>query len=237
MPSFTHGKAVTVLMDGYDLSSYFSSATSSGTADTAEVTTFGASAKSYIPGQKDATVSVEGYYSGVAEGVDDYLQGVIAGEGVWSIVIADALAARGYGAKVVDTSYEIGAEVGGAVSVSAEGQSTTGQEGVVVLAPLAAATATGTGTQVDNTDSTANGAACYLHVTAASGTTPTLDVVVEHSADASTWVTLATFAQVAAGGNAERVAVTGTVNRYLRASWTISGTSPSFTFHVSAARL
>lgn len=238
MPTFTHGKNVTVLMNGYDLSAYFSTASSSGSAETAEVTTFGSSAKSYIPGLKDATLSVEGYYNGSTEGVDEYLASKIGGETIWTLVFgADALGARGYGATTVETTYEIGAEVGGAVSVSAEGQATVGQEAIAVLAPLAARTSTANGTQLDNGAATSNGSACYLHVTAASGTTPSLTGKVQHSADASTWADLATFTAVTTAGSSQRVATTSTVNRYLRAQWTITGTNPSFTFHISAARL
>lgn len=239
MPTFTHGKGALVLMDGRDMSAYFSTASSSGSADTAEVSTFGASSKAYIPGLKDATFSVEGFYAGGVGEVDQYLASEVGANGLWTIVIGDALGARGYGASVVGTTYEVGAEVGGAVAVSAEGQSTTGQEGVVVLNSLSAKTATGTGTQVDNGAASTGGSACYLHVSAASGTSPSLTAKVQHSADGSTWADLATFTAVAGAGvpTGERIATTGTVNRYLRAAWTISGTSPSFTIHLSAARL
>lgn len=232
MPTFTHGKNALVLMDGRNMSEFFSTATTSGSADTAEVTTFGASSKAYIPGVKDATVSVEGYFAGGVDEVDQTLGAVTGGDGVWTVVFGDALGARGNASAVVGTSYEIGAEVGGAVSVSAEGQSTTGTDGVVVLHALAAETSTGTGTQVDGTAATANGSACYLHVSELSGT---LTVKVQHSADGSVWVDLATFSP--SGVSGARAATTGTVNRYLRASWTISGTSPSASFHLSAARL
>jgi hypothetical protein len=239
MPTFTHGKNAKVLMDGADLSAYFSKVSNKGSAETAEVTTLGANAKAYIPGLKDATISVDGYWSGDVAGVDSYLASNIGSTGIWTVIYAaDALGARGYGATVVDTSIEVGAEIGGAVSISAEGQATVGSEPVVVLNPLSAKTATGTGTQVDNTTSTSNGSASYLHVTATSGTsTPSLAVKVQHSADASTWADLAVFTTVTTANTAQRVASTGTVNRYLRAQFTITGTTPSFTFHLSTARL
>lgn len=239
MPTFTHGKNVKVFANGYDLSSYFSSVTASGTADTAEVTTFGLNSKAYIPGNKDATVSAEGFYAGGAGDVDERLAAQIGEVAVWTTIMgADALGARGYGIQTVDTAYEVGAEIGGAVAVSAEGQSIVGLEPVVVLNPLSAKTATGTGTQVDGTASTLGGASAYLHVTAKAGTdTPTLTVKVQHSADASTWADLITFSAVTAANGYQRLSATGTVNRYLRAAWTISGTNPSFTFHLSAARL
>ena len=239
MPTFTHGKNAKVLMGGYDLSAYFNKVQNKGTAETAEVTTLGATSKSYIPGLKDSTLTVDGFWSGEVGGIDPYMSSVVGGTGIWTVVFAtDAIGARGYGASVIDTAYEVGAEIGGAVSITAEGQATVGPEPVVVLNPLSAKTATGTGTQVDNTTSTANGSASYLHVTAVGGSSsPSLAVKVQHSADASTWADLAVFTTVTTANASERIASTGTVNRYLRASYTITGTSPSFTFHLSTARL
>jgi len=71
-----------------------------------------------------------------------------------------------------------------------------------------------------------------LNVTAASGTTPTLDVLIEDSVDGgATWNTVATFAQKTAAGR-EVVNLTGLFGDTLRVRWTIGGTTPSFTFAV-----
>lgn len=71
-----------------------------------------------------------------------------------------------------------------------------------------------------------------LDVSAATGTTPTLDVVVEDSIDGGTnWNTLATFAQNTATGR-EVLNITSPFGRKLRVRWTIAGTTPSFTFKV-----
>jgi hypothetical protein len=70
-----------------------------------------------------------------------------------------------------------------------------------------------------------------LAVTAASGTTPTLDVVVEDSFDGTNWNTVATFTQKTAAGT-QAVDVTGLFSDQLRVRWTVGGTTPSFTFSV-----
>ena len=70
-----------------------------------------------------------------------------------------------------------------------------------------------------------------LTVTAASGTTPTADVIVEHSHDNSTWATLGSFTQ-ATGATAETKTF-GPIRRYIRGKATIGGTSPKFTFTLS----
>jgi hypothetical protein len=70
-----------------------------------------------------------------------------------------------------------------------------------------------------------------LAVTAASGTTPTLDVVIEDSLDGANWNTVATFTQKTAA-SVQAVDVTGLFSDQLRVRWTIAGTTPSFTFNV-----
>ena len=92
-----------------------------------------------------------------------------------------------------------------------------------------------TGTAVDNAAGTTNGGVAHLHVTAASGTSPTLNAVVEHSTNNSSWSTLATFTQATAP-TSQRVSVAGAVHRYIRAKSTLAGTNPSFTIAVAFAR-
>lgn len=238
MPTFTHGKDTKVFANGYDLSTFLSSVSVSGEADTAETSTLGTTAKTYIAGLRDATITADGFFSSEVGGSDERLAAQLGTSVVFTVVLsADAVGAHGYGMTAIETSYEAGAEIGGATAVSMEGQSTVGQEAIRVLNALSAVTATGTGTSVDNLASTTSGFAAYLHVTAASGTTPNMVAKVQHSADNSTWADLATFTAVTAANAYQRVAGTGTVNRYLRAQYTITGTTPSFTFHLSAARL
>lgn len=73
-----------------------------------------------------------------------------------------------------------------------------------------------------------------LNVTAASGTTPTLNVLVEDSLDGANWNTIGTFAQKTAASR-EVLNVTTPFANQIRVSWTIAGTTPSFTFAVVAA--
>jgi hypothetical protein len=70
-----------------------------------------------------------------------------------------------------------------------------------------------------------------LTVTAASGTSPTNDTIVEHSHDNSTFATLGSFTQVTAAGTETKTF--GPARRYIRAKSTLGGTSPVFSFTVS----
>ena len=70
-----------------------------------------------------------------------------------------------------------------------------------------------------------------LDVTAAGGTTPTLNVVIEDTLDGTTFNTVGTFAQRVAAGR-EVINITGAFSDQVRATWTIGGTTPSFTFSI-----
>ena len=70
-----------------------------------------------------------------------------------------------------------------------------------------------------------------LECTAASGTTPTLDVVIEDTIDGTNFNTIGTFAELGAAGR-EAIEIPGPFSDKVRARWTITGTTPSFTFAV-----
>lgn len=103
--------------------------------------------------------------------------------------------------------------------------------GVVdTLVPSAARTASGdTGTL--NGWGVPNSARVQLEVTAAAGTSPTLDVVVEDTLDGANWNVVGTFAQKVGTGR-EVINLSTPFADRLRVRWTVAGTSPSFTFAV-----
>ena len=79
----------------------------------------------------------------------------------------------------------------------------------------------------------ANSLVVQLNVTAVSGVTPTLDMVVEDTVDGTNFFPIATFTQVlVAGASVQSVAPTASFTDRLRVRWTIGGTTPSFTFAV-----
>ena len=100
----------------------------------------------------------------------------------------------------------------------------------VTLLASAARTATVTGTAVKGL-SAARLLVMQLNVTAASGTLPTLDVVVQDTVDGTNWNTIATFAQ-ATGVTREVIRLTTAFTDQLRVVGTIAGTTPSFTCEV-----
>jgi L-alanine-DL-glutamate epimerase-like enolase superfamily enzyme len=76
----------------------------------------------------------------------------------------------------------------------------------------------------------------YLHVTANSRTAGSV-FKVQHSSDNTTFADLITFATVATTlTGAEKIEVTGTVNRYVRASFAPGGSTGSITYSLAFAR-
>lgn len=70
-----------------------------------------------------------------------------------------------------------------------------------------------------------------LNVTAASGTSPTLDAVVEDTLDGVNFNTIGTFTQRTGAGR-QVIDITTPFSDTARIRWTIGGTAPSFTFAV-----
>lgn len=73
-----------------------------------------------------------------------------------------------------------------------------------------------------------------LAVSAAAGTSPSMTVVVEDTLDGTNWNTLATFTAVTAVG-AQVLNIAAPFADQLRVRWTVTGTTPTFTFSVLAS--
>jgi len=238
--AFKHGKNTRVLFNGSDLSCYFRDVSASRSVETAETTSFCTDgAKTYIVGLEDGTISASGMFDGDASAVDAVLAATLGADASDVISVFPeglSIGKVSMSAGVKRTSYEVASPVGDVVSASMEAQADGGIDRGVTLAGAAAVTASGTGTAQDNGASSANGGAGYLHVTANDrGGSTTLKV--QHSADNVTWVDLVTFTSVATNSTAsQKVVVTGTVNRYLRASHAPGGSTGSVTYSMTFAR-
>lgn len=238
--AFLHGKGTAVLFNEYDLSSYFNDAGVTRNVETAETTAFGNNSKTYIIGLMDGTLSLSGMFDGTAGAIDAVLAGVLGTENAAVTTVLYNGASIGNRVQLAQTevtSYDVSAPVGDVVAASTELQADGGVDNGIALSALKAITATGTETAQDNSASSSNGGVAHLHVTANAHDASAV-FKVQHSADNIAWADLATFTTVATTvTTAERVVVAAgtTVNRYLRAEYTLSG-SGSITFQMSFAR-
>ena len=239
--AFIHGKSAQILHGAYNLSSFLNDASASADVEVAETTAFGSSAKTYIVGLKDGTVSASGMFDGAASATDEVLSASIGSDTLAPVTIGydgTTLGNRVTILKAKTTSYEVSTPVGDVVAVSYSAQADGGLDQGVSLAALTSVSATTTGSSHDNSASSANGGVAQLHVTANSRSA-NATIKIQHSADNSTFADLATFTVVATTvTTSERVIVASgtTVNRYLRAVNTLASGTGSITYQVSFAR-
>ncbi len=241
-PTFIHSKDVQVLVNGFDLTGYFNSLAPSAEIAAHDVTVLGNQSPVYAPGLKSGVVMVDGFFDSTSVVGSDVVLSALLGALVTPLVsIAPkgfTLGNRVYSLQAHEDSYKLAVKVADMVRNSASFKSTDGYDFAVSLhASGVSEIGSGNTASVDNAVLSANGGVAQLHVTAVAGSTPSCTVKVQHSTDNSTWADLVTFVAATATG-AQRIAVAPgtTVNRYLRATQSISGGSPSFTYQLSFAR-
>lgn len=236
---FRHGKNTVLFVNGADLTRYFNEASVSQSVETAETTAFGDDDKTYITGLADGTMSGSGMFDGQAGAVDEILSSVIgsATADVITVGVDGATAGRvTLSMEARQTSYEVSAPVSDVVAANIEAQATGGVDRGIFLAARSVVTATGQGASEDNAAATSNGGVAYLHATVNSRDDAST-FKVQHSTDNVSFVDLATFSSVSASATSgQRVAVTGTVYRYIRASHAPGGSSGSVTYSIAFAR-
>jgi hypothetical protein len=244
MPTFRHGKGTRILIGTADLSTYFNDTSLSASVETAETTTYGVTgdAKTYVTGLQDSTVSLSGLFDDTAGAADEIISTALGSDDDIVFTIAQdgglVVGRRCLLGQSIETKYDITSPVADVVSTALDLQSDGESLHGVVLAAADAISSTSNGTSVDGVASSANGGTATLHVTA-NTRNGNITVKVQHSADNVTFVDLATFAVVSTTTlTAERLSVASgtTVNRYLRASYTVAGSTGSATIAVAFGR-
>lgn len=239
--AFRDGWDSSALLGGYNITIWVKSADVSREMDVNERTAWGnGGSRAYRAGLVTGTVSFEifddeGDGVGV-DGIAEILRSFVRSTGTPLTIGHETPVVGGPTTlcAVIPTSIGPSADFESIREGSLEVQPSGGIEDGVWLKTLAAETASTTSSSVDNTAATTGGYVVHQHVTAKSGTTPTLVTTIEHSTDNVTFATLVELASVNAVGST-RVVGTGTVNRYRRRKSTIAGTNPSFTHAVTLA--
>lgn len=230
--SFTHSKDSRLAFGANALAAYLTGYTTSTTTDTADTTPLAQSARTYVGGMSDSTITASGLFEPLYDTPAVATFGAANGSAVTVALEGFAVGSPVLVVSGREISYEltssVGEVVGANISIQGDGRFDAG----VSLYDLAEVTAGGNGTAHTAAAGTSGGGIATLHVTACTGT---LTVKVQHSTNNSTWSDLATFT-AATAATSERVTVSGTVNRYLRASWTLTGAGAAATFTTSFAR-
>lgn len=219
-----------VHLNAFDLSGYFRGLDISDDMGLEDSTTWGANvvAKSATNTIDESTVSLKGFWDPtLVTGVNVVIRAALraATKTILSLwPTGDAVGEAGMGFQADVSSRKVTGEVDGLVMLEVELKSSVGDEDIISLHALAAETIDGSGTIVDNGASSANGGSAYLHVP---DIATSIVVTIRHSTDnfGASDVLLGTFATVSVDRGEERITFTGTVNRYVRVVWDLTGTA------------
>lgn len=223
----------------YDLTGDTSTVSIEHSAADLDVTAFGDSSVSRIAGLESITLSQEGFYQAGSGSVDEALSTRLGGA-MRPITVGKSSGTDGDAAWMFNAttfSYTPFGAVGEATPFSTSAAS----DSVLVDATFlhddsAAETSTGNGT-ARQLGAVAAGETLYasLHVLAASGTTPTLDVTIESDDDSgmASPATQITFTQATGTTSEWQTAAGAITDDWFRVAFTIGGGSPSFTFVVA----
>ena len=227
MPTFTHGKDAVVLLDNTNLSTTLTDVSFSLTSDVSETKAV----------ESELEIFWETSFETSSPDSDAEYLAQLGGSGA-AFSVAPIGYTRGnpstFGS-VIETSYDRSADIGGVVAAAVafqfDGDAYNGKS----MLDVTTLTSTATQTSVDFGAAGTNGGAATLHVTAASGTSPTLTAKIQTSADNSSFSDYITFTQNTAVGSELKTSASAPA-RYARAVLTIGGSTPSFTVAISFAQ-
>lgn len=227
------GDFIKVLAGGYDLTGDSNRVVISDRYDTHDVTAFGDQVHSFILGQRQAAIEHAGYMNAAAAQSHPVLKGANV-QGVFSVFVGDnAAPVVGNPVFSLDTRqgrYAIAPETARYIPFVAmfANRGGSGGWGVALAPPTTTFTDSSTGGTVDNGAATTNGGVVHLHILQSVGNA-TYTIVVEND-DGTDFVgaTTTTFTLNGSQLGSERIAISGTIQRYVRFKATrISGTAGS----------
>lgn len=249
MATFIHGSHSQIWIDGFPATGVLNQFSTSTDVDTAETTTFNHTAKCYIAGNEDGSVSLSGFFdtevtAPLSLTTFQYLLNHRIRQVFPTVYVPKGdLAIAGDAAFLINgmlTSFKVGSTVDSAVTLDMDIQASDGDQVGCLILSDGARVASGASTALDGGVANApsvNGLNAVLSVSQVSGTTPTLVVKFQDSADN------VTFADISGGAFSSvnirdgiYLEVPGTVRRYVKVVYTIAGTTPSFTFNVAWRR-
>lgn len=221
-----------------DLTSPSNKVELTGEYEAKDATTYGSDGwKAVLPGLASAGIDAAGFWeAGSADLVDDASWDQLGGTGPWTICPdQSSVGSLAYATQALRSSYQLGGTVGEMAPWTGKASSSWPLvRGQIAHPPGTPRTATGTGTGLQlGAVPAGRRLFLFLHVLSASGTTPSLTVRVESDSDntfASPTTQLTATAATAAGGQSLRTAGSAITDTWYRLGWTISGTTPSFTF-------
>ena len=225
------GDHVQVLVGGYELTGDHNRITIDDAYKTLDATAFSDAVHKFIRGQRQMKLAHRGYVNAAAGRSHPVLKGVSV-DGVVSVLVGqNADPAAGdpvYNLLTRQEQYKTLPEINQVIPFDAAFANRGDRSGWgVILGPPTSFTNTSNGNSVDGGAASSNGGAAFLHVLQAAAS-DTYTIVVEGADDSgftTNVVTLGTFTLDASGIGSERLALAGTISRYVRWKATRTGTA------------
>lgn len=232
----TKGNAQAILVDEFIFNADTSSVSTAITAAELPVSNIASTAMEYIPGLTEWRITQSGYFAGGdADGIADELHDRLGATGAQVCHILDRTTNGNFAYVIPDAfnaSLPISAPADGLITMDGEWAASDGGKRGRCVAYNATISATGAGTSIDFGSAGSSGGYAYLFLHTidgdASGTSTNTDIDVESSAtEGGTYASEGTFTASATGGFA--LALSGTVNRWIRFNTTDLGGATSLT--------
>jgi hypothetical protein len=235
------GKFTKIWVDGYQLTT---TSNAFSTAHTGQENEAGGYTQdmSYLIGRDDGTINLAGFFSEDTHPTHTALEALVG------IPDNQFLVSAAIGANTTPTlgdptfhllsgesQYTVSTPLNGVVGVTAAFKAKGYPIEYGRLLGDATITTDTDGSSLDHGASTDEGGVGFLHITGLSSG-DTIVVKIQDSADNSNWADLITFTVDGSALASERIAVTGTVDRYLRATYDVTGASISFPVFVAFMR-
>lgn len=234
------GKWTKIWIEGYHLTTKLRNVPISSTYNKVEVGGY-TEDMNYLIGRGDGVITLGGLFDETDNSTHEALQLLASGNTTQLITVAigdNALPAAGditASFQATQATYVTTPDLNDAVSVSAEYSAKGVPIEWGVLLDDDTITGDGSTNSLDQSAQSTSGAVGYCHITGLSAG-DTITVIIEDSANDADWSTLITFTLDGTVLDAERISVSGTVERYVRVTYTTTGAAISFPVAVAFIR-
>jgi predicted secreted protein len=242
MPHALAGRDATILVNGIDASEYLNEFEIERSADDIEVTRFGAVDKEFLAGPHENTVTLSGHLSLDDVSLDQVLDDTFgdAGDQVVTICPKGSIAGeKCYLTPMVQTSEDIDVAADDLAEDEWEFRASSVRRGFVLIgSDIQVSGAMTQGEPVVAPAATSKGCSAHVHLVDVTGAPTGITVLVEGSADGSSWATVIAFDAFTAKGFARKVtSPVAVIPAQLRATVALAGgTAPAAQVAVCVAR-
>jgi len=232
----TSGLGQALFVQGYDLSTDASTLDGAGyNQEMLDITGIDKSAAERVAGRLESTITINGWFDNADDKAHEAYtvsNKLPTGDRVVTYQMGTAITEPSLFLNAKQANYDVTNSPGSALATTAMFSSTASVSGfdgiafgVMLDAGATTYTSTTNGTTVDQSASSSAGSvACLQFVSGVS--VSSLVAKIQHSSDSASWSDIITFSTISANTpTAQIVSMEGTVNRYVRVQYTLSGTN------------